>query len=75
MYMLLVRCTMLQAQVRAIAGLMETDMHARFHPEDAIRIGRALINTDNPLRIPPTASALDPRTKSCLWAYNENIAP
>ena len=75
MYMPLVRCTMLQAQVRATTGRMVTDVHARFHPEDAIRIGRASINTGNPLRIPPTASALDPRTKSCLWAYNENIAP
>lgn len=71
----LVRCTVLQAQVRVTAGRMETDMYKRFHPEDEIRIGRASIMTDNPLRIPRMASALDPRMKSCLWAYTDDIAP
>lgn len=64
---------MFQTQVRDTAGLMETDMYKRFHPGDAIRVDRAPINTNNPLRIPRMASVLDPRTKSLAWAYTEDI--
>lgn len=69
----LVRSWFLVFQARECAEAMEADMYKRFHPEDEVRNFGDELHNGNPLKIPRTACVLDPRTKTCLWADDDDM--
>lgn len=68
-------CPVRIIQARECAEAMETDMYKRFHPEDEVRNISGTLHNGNPLKIARTACVLDPRTKSWIWADDEDREP
>lgn len=62
-------------QVRECAEAMEAAMQNKFQTDDKVWDFEDKLHNGNPLPIARMACVLDPRTKSCVCAYEHKMEP